>query len=915
MALLRRLRSLIRRKQKAADLRDELRFHLETDEDERRDAGADADHARRAARLEFGNVTLVAEDTRATWGWTKWEQLGQDVRYAIRTLWKSRAFTTTAVLSLALGIGANTLLYSLTDAILLKSLPVKDPRSLVRMTWHTAKAENHGLSRHDSSIRSETAGYTNGVFAYVAFEQFHRHDELFSSVFAYQDAGSISLRVRDDTAPGIAEYVSGDYFRGLGISPAAGRWLVTDDDRLDPANVAVITAALAEGRFGGIDAALGQTLVLNNAPFTVVGVAPRSFFGTDPGVTPDVYVPLHTAPVVEPTRLDRARVFNDPATGWLEIMARLQPGVTLEHAQATLAPPFQQFTEQIKASGRWLQAPTLTLVPGAQGIDGLRRGYATPLLLLMALAGLILMLACSNIVNLLLARSHAREREIALRMSLGAARARVIRQLLTESLVLASAGGVLGVAIAVISEPLVTSLIAGGRPNFTLHTELNWRVLLFACGLSILTGLLFGIVPALKSTRTVRLDAIKSTRSTAASASGHLSTPTRAMLVLQMGAALVLLVTAGLFARTLANFGAVDLGFNPNHVLTVRLNARQAGLDDTGAIEIYRDLRRRFAAMPGVDTVGMSDMTLMGDGSSSTTVRPAGTEIKNSSDILNVGAGFFRAMEVSLVKGRGIEDDDVRPGAKPVVVVSEAYAQKYFGNVNVVGQRLEMPDDGPRVAALSFEIVGVARDVRYGRLLLERPTLVYVPFNHAIFGAVRDIVYEIRSNPAAGAQEQTIRQIVHDANSRIPITRVATQTALIDRQIATPILLTRLCTIFAALALTIAAVGLYGTVSYDVSRRTQEIGVRMALGARRAQVMRLVIGNVFVLAAFGIALGVPGALFASKFAETYLYGVTGRDPLTIAGAVGVLLVAALLASYVPARVAAGLNPTAALRRD
>jgi predicted permease len=914
MALFRRLRSLIHRRRRAADLQDELQFHLDTEAEERQAAGASADEAKRRARLEFGNVAVVAEDTRAMWGWTTVERLGQDIRYAIRTLSRSLAFTATAVLSLALGIGANTLLYSLTDAILLRALPVSDPKTLVRMTWRTPKAENHGLSRHASSIRSATAGYTNGTFAYAAFEQFRGRDDVFSSVFAYQSTRTATLSLQDDAAPATGEYVSGDYFRGLGIVPAAGRWIVGDDDREGAPPVVVIPTALAIGRFGGPDSAVGQAVLINNARFTVVGVTPPAFFGTDPGVTPDFYLPLHAISVIEPRRGSNASDrFNDPTEGWLEIMGRLRPGVSLEHAQAMLAPPFQQFTERVKASGRWEQAPTLALVAGSQGIDGLRRGYSTPLVFLLGLAGLILLLACSNIANLLLARSAAREREIAVRLSLGASRARVVRQLVTESVVLSSIGGVLGVSLAVIGEPLVMALLANGRPNFTLHADLNWRVLAFAGGLSVLTGLLFGSVPAIRSTRNVLQSAIRGGRLAAPSASGRRAGPARAMVVLQMGGTLVLLVTAGLFARTLANFAAVDLGFNPNGVLTVTLDATQAGFDEAASAQVYRDLRRRLSALPEFVSVGMSDMTLLGDGTSSTTVVPAGRTSTGSSAIMHVGAGFFRTMEVPIIRGRDIMEDDEKAGATPVVVVSEAYARAHFGEENPLGQLLNIPDESPELARMNFEIVGVARDVRYGRLLDERPRVVFVPLR--VFAGEGQMVLAIRTRSDPTSSEKTIRQIVRETSSRIPITRVATQASLIDRLIPTPILLMRLCVTLAFLALTIAVVGLYGSVAYDVSRRTREIGVRMALGARRAQVIRLVVGNVFVLAAAGIVLGVPAALFASKFAEAYLYGVTPRDPTTIAAAVGVLLGAACLASYAPARAAATLNPTTALRNE
>jgi predicted permease len=905
-------------KRRRAELDDEIRFHLEAEADERQEAGVSAGEARRAARLDFGNVAVIAEDTRAAWVWTTVEQLLQDTRFAIRTLSKTRAFTATAVSCLALGIGANTLLYSLTDAILLRQLPVTDPQTLVRMTWRTPQGENHGTSRHDSNFRDPSAGYTSGVFSHAAFELFERHDDIFSSVFAYQSTVPLSLTIHDQTGTATGEYVSGSYFHGLGIVPVAGRMLGDDDDRTGAQPVVMITAALADSRFGGAGAAVGQTVYVNNAPFAVAGVVPRTFFGTDPGVTPDVYVPLRSTFVIEasrPIESLRAR-FDDPGEGWLEVMARRRPEVSLERAQATLAPPFQELTTRVKETGgRWRQAPALALVPGGQGIDGLRRGYTTPLLLLMALAGLILLLACSNIANLLLARSAARAREIAVRMSLGAGRARVMRQLLTESLVLSCAGGLVGIGIAVLGEQVVTAFLTNGQSDFTLHAGLNWRVLFFASGLSVVTGVVFGVAPAIRSTSRVLLPAIRDARSMPVPGSSRRSHLPRAIVVFQVAATLVLLVVSGLFARTLAGYAAIDLGFNPDRVLTVMVNARQAGLDVDGAIRMYGDLQRRFAAMPGVVAVGLSEAAIVGDGTSSTTVVPAGHEPKESVSILNVGAGFLGTIEAPLARGREIGEIDTRPGAKPVVVVSEAYARAYFGDANPVGQLVRIPTDSPRVAPLGFEIVGVARDLRYGRLLVERPRIVYIPFSQNIFDQLSEMVFSIRTISDPLRYEKPVRQIVHDANSRIPVTRVATQANLIDRVIATPILLTRLCVTFAILALTIAIVGLYGSVAYDVSRRTPEIGVRIALGARRGQIAQLVLGNIFVLAAAGVVLGVPGALFASSFARVYLFGVTSGDPVTIAGATGVLLGAALIAAYGPARTAARLDPVSALRRE
>ncbi len=904
-------------RKRRSEIDEELRFHLEAEAEDRQSDGLTAQEAKRAARLDLGNIAVIAEDTRAAWGWTTLEQLRQDIRYAIRSLSKSRAFTATAILCLALGIGTNTLLYSLTDAVLLRQLPVSDPQGLVRFTWRTPKPENHGLSRHQSASRDPVAGYSSGVFAYAAFELFSRHDQLFSSVFAYQNTAAVSLTIHDQTEPARGEYVSGAYFRGLGLTPAAGRLLGDEDDRLGAPAVVMVTTALADSRFGGPAAAVGRVIEINNAPFSIVGVVPRTFYGTDPGVTPDLYVPLHAAFIVEANRTLQSLQarFDDASEGWLEIMGRLRPGVSLNQAQATLAPSFQQFSNQVVLAGRWEQAPALALVPGGQGIDGLRRGYSTPLLLLMGLAGLILLLACSNIANLLIARSTARAREIAVRMSLGAGRGRVVRQLLTESIVLSAAGALLGIGLAVIGRELVSTFLMTGQADLTRHAELNWRVLIFASGLTLATGVTFGLAPAMKSTRRVRLPEIRDGRSTPTSGTSRRAGLPRAVVVFQIGATLVLLVVSGLFVRTLSGYAAVDLGFNPDRVLTVEVNARQAGYGDDEAINVYGELRRRLASVPGVLDVTMSEGALVGDGRSATTVLPVDSDAKGSVSVLNVGPGFLSTLQVPLVRGRDIEDRDTRVGARPVVVVNETYARKFFGTANPVGQFLKAPNDSDRIAALRFEVVGVARDTRYGRLTGDQPPVVFVPFSQLLFDEVRQLVFALRTSGDPAGYERQVRQVVRDVSSRIPVTRVATQPQLIDRLIGTQILLTRLCVTFALLALTIAVVGLYGSVSYDVARRTPEIGVRMALGARGGQIVRLVLGNVLALAAVGISLGVPGALYVSSFARTYLFGVSSNDPLTFAAATGALLIAVLLAAYAPARAAARLDPTRALRRD
>jgi predicted permease len=901
MPLLRRLGWLFQRKQKESDLEEELRFHLEEEAAARRDDGASEAAARRAARIDLGSPAVIAEDTRAAWGWTLWEQFAQDVRYAFRTMKRSRVFVTVAIVSLALGIGVNTILYSFTDAILVRTLPVSDPASLVRMTWHASEQEVHGSSYHDSAYGDGTAGYTDGVFSYPALLAFAEAG-VFANAFAYQSTGPISVSIHNQAEPSVGEYVSAGYFSTLGLAPAAGRLLGAADDQVGAAFAAVVDFGFANSRFGGAAAAVGQTLSINQTRFTVVGVAPRGFFGTDPGAAPAVYVPMHSNAVLDadnPYSAPLAR-YTDAGEFWVEVMARLKPGVSLTQAQAALAPRFHQMGERLHAAGAWHQVPELLLVPGARGIDGLRRGYSSPLLLLQGLAGLMLALACANIANLLLARATARTREIGIRLSLGAGRVRVVRQLMTESLVLSVLGGALGVLIAIAGQRVATTLLANGQSDFTLHAALNWGVLLFACGLSLVTGLAFGLAPALQSTR-------KDLRSRGAGSR-------RALIVAQIAATLVLLVAAGLLLRTIANLESIGVGFDRDHVLTVTLDARQAGLKNDAAISFYRDLRTRFAGLPGVAAVGLSDLALVGDGRSGTMISAHGGEPRGSR-VLKAGGGFFAAMQIPLVLGRAFDERDDAPDARPVAIVNQSFARANFGAANPLGQALGIPHGSPKVSGLPFEIVGVARDVRYGRITAASEPLVYFPFSSSMWGDIGQMVFEIRTTAAPASYVRAIRDIVRDANPGVPISRVATQAELIDRTIGRQMLLARLCAVFALLALTIAVVGLYGTVAYDVARRTAEIGIRIALGAGRGRVLVMVLGDVLMLVVTGVAIGIPAALGASRFTRSFLFGLTSNDPLTLVVSVCVLLGSALAASYLPARAASRLDPTTALRHE
>ena len=501
----------MQRRRKEDELREELQFHLAEEAGERQADGLSEDEARWAARRELGNVTLLREDTRTLWSWILLEQLAQDIRYGLRTMAANKTFSAMAILSLALGIGANTAIFSFMDSILLRSLPVPDPQSLVILSWRTPQREMYGSNRHNNSFADPNGGFVGGFFSYPAFELLRKNDSVFSIVFGYQGAGDLNLTVRGQAELARTEYVSGDYFRGLGIPPAAGRLIGPDDDRAGAPGTAVISFALSQKRFGGPENAPGQSIRINNLPFTVIGVAPPEFFGADPATAPDVYVPMHANLLLE-DRNYSAATYLDPNYDWVVPMARLRPGISAMQAQAAVAGQFSEWARTARPKRRADNVPTLLVREGAGGLDGLRRTYSKPLYILLTLVGLILSIACANIANLLLARAAARRREIALRLSLGAGRLRIIRQLLTESVLLAVLGGTLGVAFAVWGIRFLTLLLANGRENFTLRAELNWHVLVVVGGLSLLTGVLFGLAPALQSTRTDFVPALKESR-------------------------------------------------------------------------------------------------------------------------------------------------------------------------------------------------------------------------------------------------------------------------------------------------------------------------------------------------------------------------------------------------------------------
>jgi macrolide transport system ATP-binding/permease protein len=918
----RKLTWWLRRRRMEDQLREELEFHMAEEAAEREGDGLPAEQASWAARRDLGNMTLLKEDTRTLWTWIPLEQFAQDLRYAVRMMLKHRAFTVLAALSLALGIGANTAIYSFMDSILLRSLPVSEPESLVALQWRARSRGPNGewvMHSGDGRTWPDAAGVMGPIFPYPAFERLRDvPDSGVSILFGYFPAGELNVIVKGAAELATGQYVTGDFFRGLGVAPAAGRMLLRGDDRTDAPPVAVISMAYSQRRFGGPANAIDQPILINNVAFTVVGVTPSEFFGVDPSVLPHVYLPLHAGMLLDPR--DFGQKLPDPNYYWLQMMGRLRPGVTLAQAQAALAGPFAQWVTTTAGNDRErANLPVLRLAEGGGGLDSLRRQYSKPLYVLLAMVGLILAIACANTANLLLARSAARNREMAVRLSLGAGRFRLVRQLLTESVLLASISGALGIFIAMIGIRVLTRLLANGQEAFTLHAELNWHVLGVTLGLSLLCGMLFGLAPALQATRPALIAALKDRSVTAASGTrwrGLIPRPslTQALVAAQIAISMLLLVAAGLFVRTLSNLHSVQLGYNREGVLLFELNAPQAGYAEARVIAFYDDIRRRLREVPGVREVSVSHASLVRAGRSHP-ITVNGQQVDRSTRILFAGPRFLATMQIPLLRGREFEERD-RQGAQPVVVISDEFARINFGDQDPIGRQIEIGgslrvEGKPTV----LEIVGIARAARYGGLKGKNPPVVYVPYAQVPPTAMRQLTFALRTDGDPIGLAPAVRQVVRDADARVPVNNVKTQAADIDQTINQEIVFARLCTTFAVLALVIACVGLYATMAYTVARRTSEIGIRMALGARRPTVIWMVLREVCALVLIGLAISVPIVMGTSRLIKSFLFEMTPNDPRALMLAVAVLASSALLAGYGPARRASRVDPMVALRHE
>ena len=859
----------------------------------------------------------------------------QDLRYASRLIRRSPGFSAVIVLSLALGIGVNTAIFSLVDAVLIRSLPVKDPGSLVLLRWSARQTETMAVRATRGTSSREGGRTTTTSFSYDVFDQFLSRREVFSTLFASAAAGRITMVVDRDTSVVDAQYVSGNYFSGLGVGATAGRAIGDEDDRLSAPPVAVISSSLWKRRFGGDAAAIGKAITVNGHPRTVIGVAPAEFFGIQPGDAPDLWVPLAAKGELEPADLPA----RDASFWWLVLMGRLAPGVTDAQARAALDPGLgdavngegrprtaaqlarlRALQELDAREGRPPSAAQdrahLTLLPGRQGPDRLRARFSSSLFVLMGIVGLVLLVACANVASLLLARATARRREIAIRLAIGAGRARLIRQLLTEGLMLAGLGGALGLLGAVWGSDALAATMASGETHFAIDSTPNATVLIFTAAISMATGVLFGVVPAFRATRTDLAPDLAARTATDGAGQRLRLGLGRSLVVVQVALSVLLVVGAGLFVRTLVNLQRADLGIDRSNVLLFRLAPGTAGYEGQRLMTLYDRVLDSVSGLAGVRSASFSRSALISHSISRTSLEIDGTEgsslkLHDQIDVSTntVAPRFAETMGMPLVAGRDFGPQDT--ATSPVVVlVNETMARRFFGTPNPVGRAFNFEGRAPQ----RWTVIGVVRDAKYSSVREDIPPTVYYLYRQRLT-RLGEVAFEVRTAGDPLALVPAIRRLVREADVNLPLIDVKTQTAQIDETLFTERMFARLSALFAGLALALACVGVYGLLAYAVTRRTAEIGIRVALGAQRRDVVWMILREALVLAGLGVAIGVPAALAATRVLKTMLFGLQPHDPATLAASALLLVGVAAAAGFIPAHRASRVEPVVALRYE
>lgn len=887
-----------------------MAFHLAMREERLREAGASERDARAAARRRFGNSTLLKETCRELWTFASVERWLADLRYAARVLAKQRAFTAVAVISLALGIGANTAVLSVARAALLQPLAVLNPQQLRVLKW--------GYD-YDSNTRPagffqffpDNFGNETTNFSYPGYQALRARCGGAADLFAFAPLEQLNLAIggRPVSAAGLS--VSDNYFQALGVGMALGRPLTESDYAPDAPPAAVISYRAWTREFGLDAAVIGKAIAVNGLPFTVVGVTARGFYGVSKGgffPSSDVMVPLTAQPRLAPSwNPETGSLFHAEDYLWLRVMARVKPGTDDRALLSALNLAYTGYVRGSSAAAlREVRSPQVHAYPAATGVDTLNRSMQTPLVILGGVAVLVLLIACLNLANLTLARGMARQREMHIRLALGSGRLRLVRQLLAESLLLALAGGAAGLLVATFGGRLLITMLTARQGPVVYDGSPDWTVLGMSVGISVVAALLFGLVPAFRLTAARSAAVLKYTATGIVTSRLGVS---RFLMVGQVALSIVLLAGAAMFVRTLLNLANVPLGFNPRGLMLFQIDPSLNGYERDRVERVYATALERLQLTPGVVSATVLENALLSGWNSTTSVSVDGSK-PIYTQLNGVGPRFFETMQIPLVGGRGFDARDTTQ-APGVAVVNETAARAFFGNTSPLGRTFRRFGYGRK---WPIEVVGVAKDSKYDRLRKPVEPTIFVPYLQS-GGSLGGLWVAVRTTSSAPAAIRTIGGAMRSVDPQVPMREVKTQLEQIDETIGSERFFARVLVFFGLFALLIACIGLHAVTAYSATRRTSEIGIRIAFGATRGEVLWMVLRQVVVMTGIGLALGVPLAMAAGRVVRSMLFGVEPGDPTTIVVAIAVMAAVALLAGWLPARRASRMDPVSALRYE
>ncbi len=894
------------RKRIESEMDAELRFHIDSFSNDLVKQGVPPEEAVRRARMEFGPIEAKKEECRESLGLRLWDEFFNDARYALRMMKQNPGFTAVAVISLGLGIGANTAIFTFAQEILMKTMAVPHSERLRVLAWELIDPKAH------------FPGPTWGIFGpglpspfpYQLYLDMRSHNQVLEDLVAFKDVYKLTATVSGQAEPVDGMLVSGNFYQVLAPKIIAGRPIASEDDSPSASPVAIISDAYWARRFGRSNDALGKTISLNRVPVTIVGVNAPEFQGPKAGGTPEIFFPLSLQQPVLPNRAGSLLANNN--YWWIMLMGRLKPGITNQAAATALDLNFRNAFRTTIPQKKDAEIPRFSLFKGSRGLDRRQLQFTNPIYLLLALAGLVLLIACANLANLLLARSSTREREMSLRLAMGASRSRVMRQVLTEAMLLALFGGAAGLLLGYSGRNFIPSLFDDSWRLSEFSLQMDWRVFAFAFAITLITGLLFGMAPAWRCTRADINSGLKET--------GRMSTSRpkaflgKALVVFQVSLSLLLLIGAGLFLRTLLNLRTTAIGFNPEHILLFDLNLPRSHYTGQQGIALYQQLEQKMAKLPGIQSATISSEALLANSVDRNCFRPTGkppgSEEQDSPYTNQVGASFFETLGIPIINGRSFTPHD-NQNAPKVAIVNRRFAKEAFPNVNPVGMTITSCERAE--ASTPVEIVGVSADAKYASLRNDAPPTIYFPYLQD--NETGRLTFELKTAASTPNIVEEIRETVRSLDKDLPLLEVRTQTQQIEATISGERVFATLTSGFGVLALILASIGIYGIMAYTVSRRTNEIGIRMALGARSTAVLSMILRETLLLALIGIVAGLAAAAALTRLAASLLYDLKPIDPLTFTAAAFLLALIALASGFLPARRAATVDPMHALRHE